>query len=498
MVNFITETSMVDSNSEVNMDGVFKVDETGEITIDYLFDGGFYQGEVGLFSLDNLNINDLTSESFEEEAINRAQSNSPQGHIVIKDAQEQAKFSTKLEWEGNFNEGVYPGRKTFQMNPGDNLGIVFVPNGTLNEVLTSEDSIGSKNIFFSIPSANNNGNAQFASVTTTEEKTIIGLEDTGANSQSSNDYNDVILGIKGVKPIGFEAIANVIRDDKNWLETELGEEILQYTEDIYGGSGNDILVGHDDDDILNGGEGDDFFDGGNGNDTFHGGTGNDTIWGWTGNDLINGGEGDDTLVGHDDDDILNGEEGNDFFNGGNGNDTFRGGTGNDTIWGWTGDDLINGDAGNDILVGHDDDDILNGGEGDDFFDGGNGDDTFNGGTGNDTVWGWTGDDLINGSEGDDQLFGHQNNDTLNGGEGNDYLNGGEGNDIFVLELDQGRDIIVDYVDGVDKFGLGTSLNFEDLNIIQSANHVVIKDLADNEITLIREVTTNEITEDDFI
>ena len=484
-------------NSETN--GVFKVGETGQLVIDYLFDGGLYEGEFGIFSLDNLNTEDLTSVSFKEQAINRAQSNSLLGHIIIKDHQEGAKFTSELEWEKDFNVGTYAGRKIFSMNPEDNFGIVLVPNGTLNEVLTSEKSIESQNILFSIPAANNGEQIQFADVTSSDRKTIIGFEDIPTNSDSNNDYNDVIFGIEGIKQNNLLSIVDLISDNQNWLKTSLGETISNYVKTRNGSSNsNDILIGDSGNNNLNGEEGDDFFDGGHGDDTLNGGKGNDTIWGWTGNDLIYGGNGDDVLVSHDGDDILHGEEGNDFFNAGNDNDTVTGGKGNDTIWGWTGNDLIHGNDGDDLLVSHDGDDILHGGEDNDFLDSGNGNDTVTGGKGNDTIWGWTGNDLIHGSDGDDQLLGYQDNDTLNGGGGNDYLHGGEGNDIFVLEAKQGRDFIADYLDGSDKLGLGTSLSFEDLNIIQSGSNVVIHDLANNEIALIANSAVNDITAEDFI
>ena len=84
-----------------------------------------------------------------------------------------------------------------------------------------------------------------------------------------------------------------------------------------------------------------------------------------------GGSGNDTLVGSPLADQLFGGDGNDWL---------RGGAGHDKLDGGTGDNLLFGDAGGDSLVGGDGRDILVGGVGRDVFDGGAGDDILIGGT----------------------------------------------------------------------------------------------------------------------
>lgn len=89
-----------------------------------------------------------------------------------------------------------------------------------------------------------------------------------------------------------------------------------------------------------------------------GGAGNDTLIGGSGNDMLFGGAGNDTLLGK------------------GGNDVLFGGDGNDTLTGGTGDDQMFGGAGNDLM-------IWNPGEGTDLMEGGDGNDTaeVNGGNG---------------------------------------------------------------------------------------------------------------------
>lgn len=78
----------------------------------------------------------------------------------------------------------------------------------------------------------------------------------------------------------------------------------------------------------------------------------------------------------------------------------------------------------------------------------------------DLVLGFDGDDDLSGGDGDDIVIAGDGDDVLSGGEGKDILVGGDGADIFRFELeaDQGdleavRDIIYDFVHGVDKIDL---------------------------------------------
>jgi hypothetical protein len=55
------------------------VGESGEVTIDYLFDGGGYEGELAIFSLEGMELLEPGSEAFIQTAADRALSNSETG-----------------------------------------------------------------------------------------------------------------------------------------------------------------------------------------------------------------------------------------------------------------------------------------------------------------------------------------------------------------------------------------------------------------------------------
>ena len=83
-----------------------------------MHDGGYWQGELAIVSLEGLeelNINSYAE--FNEELARRALTNSELGHVVISDREEGALFDVQLE-RLNFNNGSYLGAKTFNMNPG--------------------------------------------------------------------------------------------------------------------------------------------------------------------------------------------------------------------------------------------------------------------------------------------------------------------------------------------------------------------------------------------
>ena len=240
---------------------------------------------------------------------------------------------------------------------------------------------------------------------------------------------------------------------------------------VWGGAGNDHLVGGSDYDDL------------------HGGDGNDTLDGRDDEDTLSGGDGDDTLKGGDADDDLAGDGGNDSLVGGAGGDRLRGGSGSDVyefgIAGGREVDLISeqaepgvdtldfsrigasarltvnlsvagvgalsarhtnrdlrfngttafenviGSPGDDQIEGNGADNRLAGLGGNDSLTGGNGNDDLSGGIGNDVISGEGGNDTLDGGAGNDSLFGGAGTDILVGGAGADTIDGGSGEDILI-------------------------------------------------------------------
>lgn len=68
-----------------------------------------------------------------------------------------------------------------------------------------------------------------------------------------------------------------------------------------------------------------------------------------GRGIVFGGDGNDTIMGGAANDILRGGDGNDFIKGGRGDDTILGGDGDDVIRGGFGSDELSGDSGDDIF-----------------------------------------------------------------------------------------------------------------------------------------------------
>ncbi|MDJ1174072.1 S8 family serine peptidase [Roseofilum capinflatum] len=244
--------------------GIFTVGETGEIEIEYLFDGGKYQGEVALFSLDGMDDLEPGSEAFIQEAAARALGIEPQpdvgvdlstdlsdpdlgepaptdtdlpaenapklGEIVISDKTEGAKFEGILG-EKNWNKGEFSGVKTVQMRPGDTFGIMLVPNKTVQQVFDNPSIGGSGRPLFSLSTANPDGGfhvGQIADVTG-DGNTFV-MEDIRVDGSSDYDYNDIIFRIKGATGDAVD-LDDVIDADNDWRETELGQEILDYVFD---------------------------------------------------------------------------------------------------------------------------------------------------------------------------------------------------------------------------------------------------------------------------
>ncbi len=151
-----------------------------------------------------------------------------------------------------------------------------------------------------------------------------------------------------------------------------------------------------------------------------------------------------------------------------------GGAGDDTILGGAKQDILKGDAGHDLLEGGDLRDIL---------------------------FGSVGDDTLSGGIGNDVLKGEAGNDSFSGGSGTDVFTGGDGADVFGIEVTAtGRDVILDFEDGVDYLSLGSGMSFDDLKIVgNAAGTVSAIRLEDNNqlLTVIKDVSFTDITVEDF-
>jgi hypothetical protein len=132
--------------------GIFTVGDTGQVSINFLADGGAYEGELAIFSLAGMGQYKPGSNEFIKEAARRALTNSTLGHVAIADQTEGARFKGILgAYEGqDWNAGEYSGNKTFLMNPGDRFGFMLVPDGSTQAVFQNPNVSGSRHPIFSM------------------------------------------------------------------------------------------------------------------------------------------------------------------------------------------------------------------------------------------------------------------------------------------------------------------------------------------------------------
>ena len=207
--------------------GVFTTDQTGRISIDYTFDGGFFQGELAIFSLEGLEKFEPGSEAFIKEVAGRSLSNSVKGHVVINDATEGARFSGSLG-ESNVNEGVYLGVKSFAVTAGGKYGVMLVPNGSVKSVFDNPTVGGAGRPLFSMAMANPMAGFNFGQIAdiTGEGNTFV-MEDMRLDAGSDKDYNDIIFQVRGATAKAA-LLDSVINPDKDWRKTDLGKAVIAY------------------------------------------------------------------------------------------------------------------------------------------------------------------------------------------------------------------------------------------------------------------------------
>ena len=233
----IEQTTDISEKSNINLDiplkpifesGTFTVDDTGEVSIDYVFDGGGYKGQLAIFSLEGLEAFELGSFEFIQEVTRRALSGSEEGHIVISDRTGVAKFTGNLG-DGNQNSGIYQGVQTFAMRPGDTFGVMLVPNGTVQQVFDNPEIGGAKRPLFSLTTANPNDGCHLGQIAdVTGDRNTFVLEHLRVDYSSNRDYNDIIFQIRGARPRDAVLLDYVIKEDKDWRTSELAQGIFSY------------------------------------------------------------------------------------------------------------------------------------------------------------------------------------------------------------------------------------------------------------------------------
>jgi len=211
--------------------GVFTVGETGEVKIDYLFDGGGYGGgQVAIVNLTGMESLVPGSSAFNREAAYRALSNSELGYVVISDETEGARFSGILGNidRDNFNRGVYKGPKTFRMASGSLFVTMLVPDGKVQEVLDNPGLEGSKRPLYSLAVANPDSTIHVGQLLDVfGDGTTFGIEDLRTDTGSDLDGNDFIFKIEGAK--GYAPLlSDFINPTNDWRYSQLGQEIFAY------------------------------------------------------------------------------------------------------------------------------------------------------------------------------------------------------------------------------------------------------------------------------
>ncbi|MEL7406314.1 MAG: cellulase family glycosylhydrolase [Cyanobacteria bacterium J06558_2] len=227
-----------DNPSSSPSSGVFQVDDTGQVQFEFLFNGEWSAGELAIFSLEGMAEYTLGTQEYIQQAAIRASSNSTQGYILASEQQHHAaKFSSVLPWEydHNFEAGEYQGINLFELTPEGYYGLFFIPNGTAAALANDPSVIWDSNYnfpLFSIPEANPG----------TVEGQIVAVDGFNTFAFENNridwnlgdsDYNDFVFQLQGVST-SVPEIEDWINAERDWLTTDIGQTILDYSESVYG------------------------------------------------------------------------------------------------------------------------------------------------------------------------------------------------------------------------------------------------------------------------
>jgi hypothetical protein len=116
-------------------------------------------------------------------------------------------------------------------------------------------------------------------------------------------------------------------------------------------------------------------------------------------------------------------------------------------------------------------------EGDGWISGLNGNDVIYGSSRSEHIYQETGDAIIVGGGGNDRIYAGADDDILDGGTGNDTLYGERGNDTYIFRRGSGQDTIIDpdpTEGNIDTIWLGSNLTPDEITLVRSGNHLVLK------------------------
>ncbi|MBQ6298066.1 MAG: hypothetical protein IJK81_10365, partial [Selenomonadaceae bacterium] len=165
-------------------------------------------------------------------------------------------------------------------------------------------------------------------------------------------------------------------------------------------------------------------------DTISGAIYRNALYGGGGDDLLIGSVKDDTLDGGDGSDTLKGGKGHDVLYSGGEKNVFDGGIGNDSIYAG----LMSSDS-NPFKGSHD---TVDGGAGDDYIVVSGYNPYANGGISSVYKWGYV---SVNGGANNDTIISNSSNNTIIGGTGNDSIVTSEDNTLFLYKDGDGKDSI---------------------------------------------------------
>ena len=173
--------------------GIFKVGESGWVVLNWLYDGGMFEGELGIFALSGMKAYETNWKDFVENAARRAIQNAPEsGYLVFSDRKEGSQWKGKLNGEEDCNHGPYKGMKRFKMTPGDQFAVILAPNCTLADIIEDPSimhaGLGTRP-FFSFASPNSDPGSHMIQIADMNPSSD-NPEDDGLNDDTSGEGSE--------------------------------------------------------------------------------------------------------------------------------------------------------------------------------------------------------------------------------------------------------------------------------------------------------------------
>ena len=209
--------------------GQFTVSEGDLVSVDWLWDGRAYQGEIGIFRTAGLDELEPGSQAFNEEVVRRVLSQSNDGQTLFSAGENTARFSNAANTQDNQRNWKM---KTGFFRKGDKVALALVPKGSFaNLAGESTGKVLRSSAPLVIDTEVNEGFYECSIVDLSGKNSVYAFSNVRTVSGSIEDYSDIVICFRGAVSDVDRKQNTYIHFQQDWQRSTGGQRLMKYLAD---------------------------------------------------------------------------------------------------------------------------------------------------------------------------------------------------------------------------------------------------------------------------